>query len=46
MNFHATELQKFSVRDEYRELIDLCIIYLGGDDGKKFKSGLLMYQDG
>ena len=35
--FYNCELQKKIVRDDYRELIELSIIFLGGDKEKKLK---------
>ena len=35
--FYSCELQKKIVRDNYRELIELSIIFLGGDKEKKLK---------
>ena len=35
--FYNCELQKKIVRDDYRELIELSIIFLGGDKEKKMK---------
>lgn len=35
--FYRTELTKEIARDDYRELIELSIIFLGGDAEKKFK---------
>lgn len=37
LEFYRTELTKEIVRDDYRELIELSIIFLGGDSKKKFK---------
>ena len=35
--FYTCELQKKIVRDDYHELIELSIIFLGGDEEKKLK---------
>ena len=35
--FYNCALQKKIVRDDYRELIELSIIFLGGDKEKKLK---------
>lgn len=35
--FYVKELQSSIVRDDYRELIELSIIFLGGDEEKQFK---------
>ena len=35
--FYNCELLKNIVRDDYRELIDLSVIFLGGDEEKKLK---------
>lgn len=35
--FYNQELQKNIVRDDYREVIELSIIFLGGDNEKKIK---------
>ncbi|GBM90477.1 hypothetical protein AVEN_75854-1 [Araneus ventricosus] len=35
--FYRAELKNVMVRDDYRELIELCIVFLGGDAGKKIK---------
>lgn len=37
LTFYNEELQKSIVRDDYRELIELSIIFLGGDSEKKIK---------
>lgn len=37
LEFYRTELTKEIARDDYRELIELSIIFLGGDSEKKFK---------
>lgn len=37
LTFYKKELLKTIVRDDYRELIELSIIFLGGDNEKKFK---------
>jgi len=37
LDFYRTELTKEIVRDDYRELIELSVIFLGGDTQKKFK---------
>lgn len=37
LEYYRTELTKEIVRDDYRELIELCIIFLGGDTVNKFK---------
>ena len=35
--FYKCELQKKIVRDDYRELVELSVIFLGGDKEKKQK---------
>lgn len=35
--FYKAELDKAFVRDDYRELVDLCVVFLGGDSEKKIK---------
>ncbi|GBN53299.1 hypothetical protein AVEN_246400-1 [Araneus ventricosus] len=35
--FYRAELKNVMVRDDYRELIELSIVFLGGDAEKKFK---------
>ncbi|GBM02063.1 hypothetical protein AVEN_209751-1 [Araneus ventricosus] len=35
LNFYRTELKNVMVRDDYRELIELSIVFLGGDAEKK-----------
>ncbi|GBM91155.1 hypothetical protein AVEN_26947-1 [Araneus ventricosus] len=35
-DFYRAELKKIMVRDDYRELIELSIVFLGGDEEKKF----------
>lgn len=37
LEFYRAELTKNIVRDDYRELIELSIIFLGGDTERKFK---------
>ncbi|XP_046409261.1 uncharacterized protein LOC124174209 [Ischnura elegans] len=37
LEFYRTELTKEIVRDDYRELIELSVIFLGGDTQRKFK---------
>lgn len=37
IEFYRSELNKEIARDDYRELIELSIIFLGGDTEKKFK---------
>lgn len=37
LHFYHNELQKSIVRDDYRELIELSVIFLGGDANKKLK---------
>lgn len=37
LEYYRIELTKEIVRDDYRELIELCIIFLGGDIDNKFK---------
>lgn len=37
LEFYRTELTKKIARDDYRELIELSIIFLGGDTEQKFK---------
>ncbi|GBP64579.1 hypothetical protein EVAR_32737_1 [Eumeta japonica] len=39
LEFYRTELTKKIVRDTYRELIELSIIFLGGDTERKYKIG-------
>ncbi|GBN73687.1 hypothetical protein AVEN_38313-1 [Araneus ventricosus] len=36
-DFYRAELKNVMVRDDYRELIELSIVFLGGDAEKKFK---------
>ena len=35
--FYKAELDKGFVRDDYRELVELCVIFLGGDTEEKLK---------
>lgn len=35
--FYKTELEKSFVRDDYRELVELCVVFLGGDTVYKLK---------
>lgn len=37
IDYYKKELLKSIIRDDYRELIELCIVFLGGDNEKKFK---------
>lgn len=37
LKFYRTELAKKIIRDDYRELIELSIIFLDGYGGRKFK---------
>ncbi|GBM06118.1 hypothetical protein AVEN_265176-1 [Araneus ventricosus] len=39
-DFYRAELKNVMVRDNYRELIELSIVFLGGDEEKKLKSDL------
>ncbi|GBN47395.1 hypothetical protein AVEN_41535-1 [Araneus ventricosus] len=39
-DFYRAELKNLMVRDDYRELIELTIVFLGGDAGKNLKSDL------
>ncbi|GBL93129.1 hypothetical protein AVEN_216480-1 [Araneus ventricosus] len=40
LNFYRAEVKNVMVRDDYRELIELSIVFLGGDAEKKIKSDL------
>lgn len=35
--FYKAELEKGFIRDDYRELVELCVVFLGGDTEKKLK---------
>ncbi|CAG9783921.1 unnamed protein product [Diatraea saccharalis] len=35
--FYKSELDKDFIRDDYRELVELCVVFLGGDMEKKLK---------
>jgi len=35
--FYKAELEKSFIRDDYRELVELCVVFLGGDTNKKIK---------
>lgn len=37
LTFYKTELEKSFVRDDYRELVELCVLFLGGDTENKLK---------
>ncbi|GBM78518.1 hypothetical protein AVEN_199419-1 [Araneus ventricosus] len=37
LDFYGAELKNFMVRDDYRELIELSFVFLGGDAEKKIK---------
>jgi len=37
LTFYKAELDKGFVRDDYRELVELCVIFLGGDTEEKLK---------
>ncbi|XP_074108448.1 uncharacterized protein LOC141533454 [Cotesia typhae] len=37
LTFYKTELEKSFVRDDYRELVELCVVFLGGDTENKLK---------
>nr|XP_021191777.2 uncharacterized protein LOC110377279 [Helicoverpa armigera]XP_049697325.1 uncharacterized protein LOC110377279 [Helicoverpa armigera] len=37
LTFYKTELEKSFVRDDYRELVELCVVFLGGDTEIKLK---------
>ncbi|GBM62812.1 hypothetical protein AVEN_19799-1 [Araneus ventricosus] len=40
LNFYRAKLKNVMVRDDYRELIELSIVFLGGDAEKNLKSDL------
>ncbi|GBM73137.1 hypothetical protein AVEN_46281-1 [Araneus ventricosus] len=40
LDFYRAELKNVIVGDDYRELIELSIVFLGGDAEKNLKSGL------
>lgn len=44
--FYKAELEKSLIRDDYRELVEICAVLLGGDTEKKSKLKLpgAMYQ--
>ncbi|KAK2577913.1 hypothetical protein KPH14_011858 [Odynerus spinipes] len=35
--FYKAELDKAFIRDDYRELVELCVVFLGGDSEKKIQ---------
>ncbi|KAK2575365.1 hypothetical protein KPH14_001258, partial [Odynerus spinipes] len=35
--FYKAELDKAFIRDDYRELVELCVVFFGGDSEKKIK---------
>ncbi|GBM56782.1 hypothetical protein AVEN_67629-1 [Araneus ventricosus] len=37
LDFYLVELKNVMVRDDYRELIELSVVFLGGDAEQKFK---------
>lgn len=37
LTFYKTELEKPFIRDDYRELVELCVEFLGGDTENKLK---------
>ncbi|GBM31615.1 hypothetical protein AVEN_198471-1 [Araneus ventricosus] len=42
LDFYRAELKTVMVRDDYRELMELSIVFIGGDSEKKLKSDLLV----
>ena len=37
LTFYKTELEKPFIRDDYRKLVELCVVFLGGDTENKLK---------
>ncbi|GBP51731.1 hypothetical protein EVAR_96283_1 [Eumeta japonica] len=37
LTFYKTELEKPFIRNDYRELVELCVVFLGGDTENKLK---------